>query len=54
MARDPDDSKSEPTVDQPLNAKPRPRVVPVVPLVAFVAVVTLILLVEPELLSSRG
>ena len=43
-------NRTEPTTDQPLNARPRPRVLPVVLLLLFVAAIALLWLFGLEVL----
>ena len=50
MVSNSESDRSEPTVNQPLNAKPRPRVMPVVLLVAFVVALVLSYLFGLEVL----
>ena len=44
------EERDEPTVDQPLNAEPRPRVKPLLLLLAFVAVLALVFFLGYEFL----
>jgi hypothetical protein len=51
---DPDRETDGPTVDQPLNARPRPRVSPVLAVIALVVVLGLLLLFILEVLVPAG